>query len=359
MALTIAQVEDTDAGWSEIDESWRALDARRPVRVPFTDPAWCRLWWRHHRRDTLRARDDLRLFTLSDGADLVAVAPMMLTRRPGRLPFSTRELQFLGADPNLTELRGMLAAPGWEGRAALALAGHLAARSEWDWVQWHGLPAEGPLPPGVVATHAIDDFLLPLASDWPAFRQALPRNIKESLRKCYNSLARDGHGWTLHVHEGPGAVAALPTLIALHRLRARQTGMTAHVDVFADRHAPAFLADYVRQAPSARLFSLEIGGQVVAMRLGFAYLDELYLYYSGFDPAWAPYSVMTTVLSEALRWAIGQGLSRVNLSTGADVSKLRWRPVAVRTRSGTQVGKGRRGRVAHTVVTTLRHAVPA
>lgn len=356
MALTIAQIADTDAGWASIEPSWRALDARRPVRVPFTDPDWCRLWWRHHRRDTLRAHDELRLFTLSDGPELVAIAPMMLTRRPGRLPLSARELQFFGADRNLTELRGMLAAPGWEGRAAHALSAHLASLAGWDWVQWHGLPAEDP-PPAICIAHTTQDFVLPLGSDWTAFRRGLPRNIRESLRKCYNSLERDGHGWNLRVQQGPDAANALPQLIALHQRRARQDGMVAHIDIFADQRASGFLTDFVRQTSTARLFTLEIGGQAVAMRLGFAYDDELYLYYSGYDPAWAQYSVMTTVLSEALRWAIGQGMGRVNLSTGADVSKLRWRPIAIQTRSGTQLSSRRRARLANGVVRALRQIV--
>ncbi|HEX8783200.1 MAG TPA: GNAT family N-acetyltransferase, partial [Steroidobacteraceae bacterium] len=54
--------------------------------------------------------------------------------------------------------------------------------------------------------------------------------------------------------------------------------------------------------------------------------DSLYLYYSGFDPAWARYSVMTTTLAEALRYAIASGLESVNLSTTADRAKLRWHP---------------------------------
>jgi hypothetical protein len=42
---------------------------------------------------------------------------------------------------------------------------------------------------------------------------------------------------------------------------------------------------------------------------------------------------MTSVTAEAIQHAIAAGLKRVNLSTGADQSKLRWRPreVAMRT----------------------------
>jgi len=61
--------------------------------------------------------------------------------------------------------------------------------------------------------------------------------------------------------------------------------------------------------------------------------DALYLYYSGYDPAFGDYSVMTTTVAEAIKYAIEHGFRRVNLSTGSDVSKTRWNPVARVTRA--------------------------
>jgi CelD/BcsL family acetyltransferase involved in cellulose biosynthesis len=52
----------------------------------------------------------------------------------------------------------------------------------------------------------------------------------------------------------------------------------------------------------------------------------LYLYYSGFDQDWGKYSVMTTTVAEAIRYAIARQVPRVHLSMGADVSKSRWGP---------------------------------
>jgi CelD/BcsL family acetyltransferase involved in cellulose biosynthesis len=80
---------------------------------------------------------------------------------------------------------------------------------------------------------------------------------------------------------------------------------------------------------AVRVFQLRIGDTVVASRLGFVIGASLYLYYSGFDPAWARYSVMTTTLAEALRYAIASGIESINLSITADRAKLRWRPQRV------------------------------
>jgi CelD/BcsL family acetyltransferase involved in cellulose biosynthesis len=50
------------------------------------------------------------------------------------------------------------------------------------------------------------------------------------------------------------------------------------------------------------------------------------MYYSGFDPEWSRFSVMTTTVAEAIKYAIEHGLKTVNLSPGNDVSKTRWGP---------------------------------
>jgi CelD/BcsL family acetyltransferase involved in cellulose biosynthesis len=82
----------------------------------------------------------------------------------------------------------------------------------------------------------------------------------------------------------------------------------------------------------ATVFQLRIGSEIVASPDGKPG-DGIYLYYSGFDPAWARYSVMTTTLAEAIRYAIGQGFKTVNLSLTREQSKLRWNPRLVRLHS--------------------------
>ena len=145
------------------------------------------------------------------------------------------------------------------------------------------------------------------------------------------------------------ALCALRTRCAL---RARRTGTVSHRDVFESQPARAFLREVARDFAARgrmRVFSLRIAGEVVATRVGFVCADHLYLYYSGYDPEWARYSVMTTVVAETMRYAIDQRLACVNLSFGADFSKERWRPLATVFPSVVQVAPGLRPRVAHSV----------
>jgi CelD/BcsL family acetyltransferase involved in cellulose biosynthesis len=362
MTLTV-QTARRVKDFAYLATEWDALAARQAVRTPFQSSAWHKLWWKHFRRTGSQIRDDLRLYTMRDTAgDLVAIAPMMLTHRPANLPIRTRELQFLGADSNLTEIRGMLCLPTQEAAALHALTRHFSSRTGWDWIQWRGLPGTEPPPiAGFRPSAPLVNFYLPLPDDWEVLRAGLPRNMKDALRKCYNSLARDKHDYAVEIIAEPDAIrSALERLLDMHAMRAEADAAVHHPNVFAAPHARAFITDYVRDAArggGVRIFALKIAGVPVAMRLGFVYGRELYLYYSGYDPAWGRYSVMTTVVAEAIKWAISQGYERVNLSTGLDVSKTRWRPTQIDFVEGIQPSPTWRGQMALAAMDLVRSRI--
>jgi CelD/BcsL family acetyltransferase involved in cellulose biosynthesis len=344
---------------------WEQLDASLSPRTPFTSPLWTRAWWRNYRRDGF-VRDDLRVYVLRDASRrLVAVAPMMLTHRPARGPFRARELQFIGADTYVTELRGPICRLEAMPEVVKTLSAHLVgAAHEWDWVQWRGLrksEEQDDWPRRAVPLEQYvetPNYYLPLPESWDAFKAGLPRNIKESLRKCYNSMARDGHAFEIRVVEDPAeAGRALERFLELHRGRAEADAAVQHLDVFAQDNGRRFLFDYgqaMAEAGNLRIFQMLVAGQVVATRIGFVLGDEIYLYYSGYEPEWGRYSVMTTVVAEAIQWAIGKGFRILNLSTGTDVSKTRWRPERVLYAGGFQRSTAFSSRLAFSLVDASR-----
>ncbi|WP_375454047.1 GNAT family N-acetyltransferase [uncultured Methylobacterium sp.] len=362
--LSVETLQDETA-LARLDPEWNALDASLSPRVPFTSPLWCRLWWRHFARVNRRAHDRMRVFAVRDGARLIAVAPMMLTCRPSVGPIKSEELQFFGADANLTEVRGPVCRPEDLARVLATLENYWKTSGlEWDWVQWVGLrrleDGANDTPPYDTLRHsfALSNHYLILPDDWDAFRASLPRNIKESLRKCYNSLSRDGHAFTLRVVSEPGeAEAALCRFLDLHRRRSHASDSVPHPDVFADLNARRFLLDYGLASSgmgNLRIFQLVIAGEIVATRIGIVLGDEVYLYYSGYDPNWGRYSVMTTVVAEAIRWAIEHRVRVLNLGTGTDVSKTRWRPQKTVFAGGYWVAQRPWARLIFAVTTHIR-----
>jgi CelD/BcsL family acetyltransferase involved in cellulose biosynthesis len=367
MFLRVETVTDADALSALIPE-WEALGDVLFPRVPFTSPAWCLRWWDVFRRDTLYARDMLNCFAVRDvDGRLICVAPMFVSHRPGWGAARSRELQFFGADPNITELRGPICKPELAADVVAALVSHIKLERCCDWVQWRGLrvtAGQPQWPSEIVVDEAMQtiNYVLALPETWTALRSELPRNIKESLRKCYNSLQRDAHRFELRVVELPADVpVALGTFYALHRSRSKHTGTRFHEDVFETEASRLFLEKFcgdMAQRKRLRIFQLVIQGNVVATRIGFALGDELYLYYSGYDVEWARYSVMTTLVAEAIQWSIANGFKFVNLSTGNDVSKTRWRPIPIIYEGGKTLAPALRSRAAFYAVEQLRRSLP-
>jgi CelD/BcsL family acetyltransferase involved in cellulose biosynthesis len=195
------------------------------------------------------------------------------------------------------------------------------------------------------------EYYLTLPPTWGEFKSRLRRNIKESLRHCYNAPKRDGIVPQFEVVTDRRAVrAALENFFRLHRARASLEGTARHGDVFESAAARRFLlnvGDRFAERGCLRIFRLRIAGATVATRIGFALADSLYLYYSGYDPAFAKYSVMTTVVAEAIQYAIAEKFRTVNLSTGNDVSKTRWGPEERPHREWLVISPSFRGRVVH------------
>jgi CelD/BcsL family acetyltransferase involved in cellulose biosynthesis len=316
---------------------WIRLLERTKNDLPFLLPEWLVTWWESFRQEGLLIRDSLRVKIVRDGAGtLVGVVPLMSTDRPAFGPMRSRALGFVGADRHLTELRAPIVDPSCPGHVARALAGDVLADDTWDWITWQGLDRESefarelerlmPLQWGPTETGNV----LTLAPSWDEFKRGLKRNIKESLRRCYNSLDRDGFTPRVVVAETPEDIEkGLAHFYRLHSMRADQTKAVIHPDRFAADGARRFLdlvCARLSERRAARVFTLMVGDAPVASRVGFMLPRCLYLYYSGFDPAWGKYSVATTTVAEAIKYAIGIGVPTVHLSMGSDVSKSRWGP---------------------------------
>ncbi|MGC1457947.1 MAG: GNAT family N-acetyltransferase [Steroidobacteraceae bacterium] len=330
-------------------------------RLPFALHDWHLAWCNNLLMVSGGVRDELRICVVRDTAgSCVAIVPMILTRRT-MWGISVRSLSLLGGDPAVTEIREPLIQPGYEAAVALIMLRTLAELKGWDWVDWSGGGTFGHTLAANAELQRLDTlpaFILDLPDSWDELRAGLKRNIRESLRHCYNSLKRDGLEFQFRVVAEPAEVAAaVEQFLVLHAKRAGLSGTVVHRDHFATPRSRAFLREVctrLAQRRTLRIFQLIIGGEVVASRIGFIVDDSLYFYYSGFDSAWARYSVMTTTVAEAIKYAISKRLRYVNLSPGRDVSKLRWGPREVGFGRARQVANRWRSRLALACYDRLR-----
>lgn len=337
-AVTVRWIT-SEADLHGLEAGWRALELRVPGLLPFQTYDWNVCWWRHFARNTVWIKDNLLIAAVFDQETLVAVMPLVNTQLGNSHYHLYRDIRPFGADPNITELRVPLVAPGYTGALAI-IWDQLAERETFGLAEFQMvLPGEQAVSTlahtphlHVLSQRIIPNFIVELGEDWEQFRSGLKRNIKESLRRCYNSLKRDELSHRLEVLRGDQIPAVLPQFYALHGMRASAEDTIAHPDYFCVESHRKLIEDFMVSGSAQRccMLVLYVGEQPVAMRLAFAMPDALYLYYSGYDLAYGRYSVMTTLVAETMKWAIQQGYRRVNLSVGEDVSKTRWGPLEVR-----------------------------
>jgi CelD/BcsL family acetyltransferase involved in cellulose biosynthesis len=331
-------------------------------RLPFALFDWHITWCRHFLNWDPRIRDEPLFYVLRnpEGA-CVGIFPFIMNHR--RLgPLKIVSVDTLGADPAISEIRTPLVESGYEHLAARAVRAALDRVPHWDWVHWAHL--NGPLAEALSASATLHwqpplpHFVLDLPGTWEEFQSGLKRNIRESLRHCYNSLKRDGMAFELEVIKEPAAVhRALERFLELHRLRANCSHGARHPDRFASKASEHFLYEICERLAAAgavRIFALKIERQVVAMRVAFVVEDSLYLYYSGFDPRWWRYSVMTTTVVEAIKYAIAHGFKTVDLSAGKDLPKTRWGPRQIDVVSGYEPRPRLRSRLANSAYLQAR-----
>jgi CelD/BcsL family acetyltransferase involved in cellulose biosynthesis len=333
-ALKVQRIE-TEADLAVLEPEWRALEQSSHNDLPFRTFTWVSTWWHHLREARLTVHDSLamRVFRSIDGR-LVGVEPLMITERPRIGPFRVRCLQLIGADPNVTEVRTGVFDPEFAPSCYAALLDDIVRSSgDLDWVHLTGVEddhGEREALNDVPWGNGVACYLLDLTPTWEEFRSSCPSNTRETLRKCYASLRRDRLEISLDVVKDKADVpTAIDDFLRLHAARAGVSGAVRHPDVFEHPICKGFIHEVClrfAETGALRVFRLLIAGRVAATRVGFVLGETLYLYYSGFEPALAHLSVGTTLVAEIFKHAIGEKLRTVNLSTGDDQSKRRWRP---------------------------------
>jgi CelD/BcsL family acetyltransferase involved in cellulose biosynthesis len=322
---------------SDRSARWAELFGQQPgVANPFCSPVWVTHWLRHY-----VPRQDQRILWVGDGAELVGVAPLYVQRiRVAGMPVAVRLTMAGSGRTTPLELPELLSAPGHERAVVRAVIQHsLTEDVAWCEISLgrrHGWfpPATSGTPGWVPVTfqrhqRARACVVLELADSWAMTRAGLKRNVKESLRRARNRLARDGRPWAVrHRHGADLDVAAVDRLMRLHAVRSAFGGSWArHTDAYADpahRQLMRAVLPLLGAARQASIAELELGGRVVAAQLVLHAPGTLYFHSSGFEPDVWQLSPVTALQEAAIQAGIDDGARWVNFSPGPNEAKSRW-----------------------------------
>jgi len=134
-----ARVVSTSADFDALEADWSRLHDASGESV-FQSYEWQRAWWRHlGEKDRARS---LHVVVLTEGPELVAIAPLCLARVGIAPGVRLRRLEFLGA--GLSDYLGVLVRQGHEEAAAEGLAAHLWSDVAFDVLALTDLTDESP-----------------------------------------------------------------------------------------------------------------------------------------------------------------------------------------------------------------------
>jgi hypothetical protein len=281
------------------------------------------------------------IVTVRSGGELVGIAPFY-TRTYRLGPIRARCLQLAGGsrpeDP-LTEMSEILLAhERW--RATMhALVQHLVVEnagtydwigltltSEQGWFDDDWLPDDWQRRGTLVMHRAVRPFVvLPLPGRWEDL--VLKRNLKEAIRRSKNRLAAVEGGSEIVFAEGRDVVAAARQVQELHRQRASMTGHLPHDDYFGNDSFARFACEATGGLAATGHASVAlclVDSKPIAGRVLLRAHGDVFLSFSGVDPASWHLNAATGLIVASIKQAILRRETTLNLSVNPDPAKLRW-----------------------------------
>ena len=297
----------------DLEPRMESLLALRSERLPFLHPTWLRTWLAEFGGNV-----EPLFLTAGDGS-CIGVAPLM--RADDRLTFI--------GDHNICDFMDVLVDPARSGEAYEQLWRHLIAEEWTDMTLW-GLMAGSPTLADLTsraraAGYGVASELeavaprLDLPASWEDYLASLGKKDRHELRRKIRRAFDSGAEVTFEALSTQTEVAgAMDDFLSLHTTSRADKNefMTPEMEVFFRRMASAMAAEDL-----VRLFFLRVNGKPAAAVLCFDAGSHLYMYNSGYDPAYSNLSVGIVSKALVLQWAIENGKTGLDFLRGDEPYK--------------------------------------
>jgi CelD/BcsL family acetyltransferase involved in cellulose biosynthesis len=299
-----------DETLDSVCEGWDELLTSVAEPLPFVTPAWQRIWLQHFQGE--RA---LRIMAARDGERLIGVAPLLV---------AGDSAEFVG-HYSICDYLDVAVAPGYEdqfwpqvlrrladdGVAALDLRGLLESSPSLAAIDAAAAGAG-------FSVQREDEAISPwveLPATWDDYLGTLSKKDRHEMRRKMRRLDTAGGDVRFHI-----ITEAAPGCEQLDRLFHLMRISNHHKEEFLARPGmEAFFREMTAVMANAgmlRLYSLTFDGEAVAMVLNLDVGGRLYMYNSGYDPAYAHYAVGLMSKAMLLRDAIENGRIAVDFMRG-------------------------------------------
>jgi CelD/BcsL family acetyltransferase involved in cellulose biosynthesis len=325
--MNVERIASTEA-FRDLRPEWNRLLATSRADCVFLTWEWMFTWWQHFHRGR-----ELAILAVRDGGELVALAPFVL-RRARRVGLEWTWLEFLahgvvGSDyldvivDHARRDGALRALAAWIDRAGIRLELSHVTRGDADANRLAaGLATRG-WRRVAVPTH-VCPFIRLHGQSWTSYLAMLGAAHRANLRRRLRQARTKFSVTFAHARTADERHAALRTLIRLHRVRWRGRGVS---EAFATPALVAFhdeITELARERGWLRLYLLRLDAVPVAGLYGFTYRGVFSFYQSGFDPAFAKWSVGLMAMGLAIEQALAEGAEEYDLLHGNEPYKFLW-----------------------------------
>ncbi|HKQ26586.1 MAG TPA: GNAT family N-acetyltransferase [Burkholderiales bacterium] len=319
-----------------LEAAWANLLKRCPASSVFQTFHWHVSWWK-----AFGGPHELFVVLAYMGADLVGIAPMMITRENGHVSQGRSQLRFIGSINNASDYCDFITdadAP----KALPALLEHIRAGStECDRIELSNFPSHSPH-----RTQTLEYFESRDARIMIEFQSEAPVRIlgdrkadmqaanKSSLKRHTKYFEKSGD-LRFHQCESEDEILGyLDSFFDQHKSRRAQTGSPSQ---FFDPAQQVFYKELVRQAFRHGWLRFDVvlfNGAPLAFHFGFEYQRRFIWYKPTFDVEFASKSPGEVLIKFLLEDAIRKELEEFDFTVGSEPFKYRF---ANRIRSNERI----------------------
>ena len=319
-----------------LEAAWANLLKRSPGSSVFQTFQWHACWWK-----VFGGPHELFVVLAHVGAQLVGIAPMMITRENGPVSLGRRRIRFIGSINNASDYCDFITDP--EAPKALpALLEHIrAASKECDRIELSNFPSHSPH-----RTQTLEYFESRDARIMVEFQSEAPVRIlgdrkadmqaanKSSLKRHTKYFEKSGD---LRFHQCGSEdeiLGYLDGFFCQHKSRRAQTGSPSQ---FLDPAQRVFYKELVTQAFRQGWLRFDVvlfNGAPLAFHFGFEYQRRFIWYKPTFDVEFASRSPGEVLMKFLLEDAIRKELEEFDFTVGSEPFKYRF---ANRIRSNERI----------------------
>ena len=314
---------------AHLKSAWNELLNQSICNAPFLRYEYLEQWWQTRGGGEWPSAAQLTIITASQAGQLIGVAPLFHTRHQDK-----SALLFLGSI-EISDFLSFIVRPQ---DMAPFTSGVLETVSNSDQIpQWQVLDLYNNLESSGLASVLEEETkkrgwtfqneqtdhspLIPLPGDWELYLAALDKKQRHEIRRKMRRLQEAEVPSRWYIVDDPAAleteIDAFITLMA-HDPQ-KQAFLTEPMkDAMAKTIRTAYQAGYLQ------LSFLEIDGKKAATYLNFDYQNSLWVYNSGMDPEFYPYSAGWVLLGYLLQWANENKRSTFDFMRGNEDYKYRF-----------------------------------